>query len=97
MEELDFADKINQKTTIQGIAQNASLGAVLMTDDYTPVYLDGIPEWDSNIAESEIVVTGILRRRSIAPKATINPKGEVSHGVDSDSYILESPTWTIAP
>jgi small nuclear ribonucleoprotein (snRNP)-like protein len=86
----------DQTVTIEGLAQNASLGAIVLLDDYTPVYLDKIKEWDKKNDQKVVIVTGILRHKSIAPKATVTSQGEVSHGTDGKSYVLENPEWKIS-
>jgi hypothetical protein len=94
MQEEDFSDKVNHEVTIQGVAMNASLGAILMTEDDTPVYLDGIQEWEVELVRKELLVTGVLRYKSIAPTATVDSEGRVSHGVGGDNYVLENSSWT---
>ncbi|MEH1896858.1 MAG: hypothetical protein V7K94_16475 [Nostoc sp.] len=86
---------INQLITIHGRAENASLGAIVLTQDETPVYMDGIQEWHSDLVGKMIIVTGILRRKSLAPKTLVSPNGEVSHGIDGESYVLDNSTWKI--
>ena len=89
---MDYDSKIGQQVTIEGVARNASLGAIVMTSDSTPIYMDGIERWDSATQGKSVKVTGTLRRRLLAPVATVNAKGEVSHGVEGESYVLESTT-----
>ncbi|MEH2349809.1 MAG: hypothetical protein V7K55_17780 [Nostoc sp.] len=86
---------LNQLITIRGTAQNASLGAIVLTEDETPVYMDGIQEWDSDLVGKMIVARGILRRKSLAPKTIVSPNGEVSHGIDGESYVLDNSTWKV--
>ena len=77
--------------TIRGTSQNASHGAVVITESDTPVYINGIQEWDNCIVGKPIIVTGTLRRRSLVPKVSSSANGEVSHGIDGKSYILDNP------
>jgi hypothetical protein len=88
--------KLNKQIEVHGTAENAMLGAVVMTDDLTPVFLDGVKEWDSKIVGKLVAVKGVLRRKLLAPKATVGPNGEISHGVGGDSYVLENPIWSVA-
>ncbi len=94
MKEQDLTAKLNEQIKISGSAENARLGAIVMTEDFTPIFLSGINEWDNNIEGKSVVVTGVLRRKLLAPKATVGTNGEISHGVGGDSYVLENPTWT---
>ena len=93
MNEETLEESFNQTVTLEGVAQNARLGAIVLLEDYTPVYLDGIEEWDEQIVEKSVAVTGVLRRQSLAPKATVTVQGEASHGIDGESYVLENPEW----
>jgi hypothetical protein len=95
MEELDLEKKVNQQITVRGTAQNARLGAVIMISDDTPIYLEGSEEWNDDFTEREVDVTGVLRRKLLAPEATVNSQGEISHGIDGANYVLESPSWTL--
>jgi hypothetical protein len=95
VKKLDFEAKINKRITIHGIAQNAMLGAMIETSDYSPIYMEGIEEWENSILKKSIVVTGVLRRRKLAPDPVVSPKGEISHGISGESFVLENPTWTI--
>lgn len=90
-----YETKLNQRVTINGIARNAMLGAIVKTSDNTPIYIDGISEWESNILGKSIVVTGVLRRQKLAPNPEVGPNGEQSHGLKGDSYALENSTWTV--
>ncbi|AFZ25539.1 hypothetical protein Cylst_3389 [Cylindrospermum stagnale PCC 7417] len=94
-EDLMYEAKINERVTINGSARNAMLGAIVKTSDNTPIYIDGISEWESKILGKSIVVTGVLRLRKLAPNPEVGPNGEQSHGIKGDSYILENSTWTV--
>ncbi len=80
-------------TRTEKFAQNAMLGAVVMMDDLSPIFLEGIKEWDHEVVGKSVIVTGVLRRKLLAPQATISPNGEISQGVENDNYILENPKW----
>lgn len=88
---------VDQEVTIDGVARNAFLGAVVMRDNGTPVYLDGLDEWEASTSHRRISVTGVLRVRKLAPDPVVGPDGGVSHGAYGNDYVLESPTWTIVP
>ncbi len=87
--------KLNKQIDVHGTAENAMLGAVVMTDDLTPVFLDGVREWDSKIVGKLVIVKGVLRRKLLAPKATVGSNREISQGVEGDSYVLENPIWSV--
>ena len=84
---------LDQVTTVAGTARQAMLGAVVLTADRTPVYIAGLPEWDDDRSGEPIEVTGLLRRRSLAPDPTVDEDGAVSHGIEGTQYVLDDATW----
>lgn len=87
--------KLNQLVTIHGIAENAKLGAVIAIDDDNAIYIEGLSEWETQVLNQKIVVTGMLRRKKLAPDPLLNPKGEVSQGLWGDSLVLENANWKV--
>ena len=89
---------LDKKATITGVAGNARMGAVVLTDDRTPIYIDGLESWaDTDLAGQQVEVSGTLRSRSLAPQATVDADGAVSHGMDgASSYVLENASWKAA-
>lgn len=90
-----YEARLNQYITIQGVADNAKSGAVVMTADDTPIYLEGLAEWDSAVVQQPVVVSGTLRQRKAAPTAVAGSNGDQRAGIVGDSYLLENPTWKI--
>lgn len=89
-----LANQVGQAVTITGQAGNARMGAIVFTEDRTPVYLLGKEEWETENGQT-VAVSGTLRSVSLAPNATVDEDGAVSHGMDGDSWILEDATWTL--
>ncbi|MCP4867292.1 MAG: hypothetical protein GY898_01060 [Proteobacteria bacterium] len=90
----DLATQVGQTITITGEAGNARMGAIVFTPDRTAVYLLGKEEWETENRQT-VTVTGTLRSVSLAPNATVDKDGAVSHGMDGDSWVLEGATWTL--
>jgi hypothetical protein len=90
----DLTQKVDSKVTVEGVARNAALGAVVLMDDRTPVYVDGVEAWDKAVDGKKISASGTLRRRSAG--SLVNDRGEYSHGVPGDRYVLEQPSWTVS-
>lgn len=84
---------IDRQVTVRGLAQNAKLGAVVLTEEDIPIYIDRLAEWDSSIYEKPVVAIGVLRRRSLAPEPAVGSNGEISAGISRESYVLENSTW----
>lgn len=84
---------VGQRVTLVGIARDAHQGAVVLLSDDTPVYLRGVFAWDDDWDRKRVRVTGLLKKRKLAPDPTTNAKGEVSHGMYGESLVIEEPTW----
>jgi hypothetical protein len=85
---------VDKAVTIDGTARNAAGGAVVLTDDRTPVYVDGLAEWDRAVDGKKVRAKGTLRKRDGG--SLQNAKGEYSHGVPGARFVLEQPSWTVA-
>ena len=93
MDEGSLAQHVGQQATISGTARNAMAGAVVLTEDRTPVYIAGLERWDDSFDGSEVRVSGTLVRGSAAPQASTNAQGEVSHGMEGDNFVLQGAKW----
>jgi hypothetical protein len=93
MDENSIAQQVGQQAEIRGTARNAMAGAVVLTEDRTPVYIDGLERWDDSLDGSEVRVTGTLTRGSAAPQASTNQQGEVSHGMEGGNFIVQDAKW----
>lgn len=91
---MDYESVLNQQITVEGTAQNASLGAIIFTNDMVPIYLEGLMRWDASLLNQPVRATGTLRRNNTIPRATVNTKGERTHGVGGPIYMIEQPTIT---
>ena len=97
MLETDLISQVNQSITLVGIARDAHAGAVVLLEDGTPVFIKGLASWDDNWNRKQIKITGVLRERKLAPDPEVNEKGEVSHGMEGDAWVLENATWVAQP
>jgi len=85
---------VDKDVTIEGVARNAHAGAVVVTEDRTPVYVDGLERWDRAVDGKKVNAKGTLRHR--APDDVVGANGEISHGFAGGQWVLEAPTWTVA-
>lgn len=90
---MSLDQKIDTQVTIEGTARNAMAGAVVLTADRTPVYVDGVESWDGAVDGKKISASGMLRRR--AGDDLVNDKGEYASGISGPHFVLEQPTWTV--
>ncbi len=86
--------KINQIVIIRGFAHNAKLGAIILTDDDIPIFIEDLPAWDEPLLQKKLKVTGILQKKCLysIPEST---KDELRAQVVEPNYILVDPTWKL--
>ena len=94
----NLASLVGTKATINGTARNAHAGAVVLTDDRTPVYIDGLESWDETDLDGEsVAVEGTLNKRPIVPQAETAADGAVSHGMDAEAvFVIDNASWSKA-
>ena len=90
---MSLEQQIDTQVTIEGTARNAMAGAVVLTADRTPVYVDGVESWDGSVDGKQISASGTLRRR--AGDDVVNANGEHASGISGPHFVLEQPTWTV--
>ncbi len=91
---MSLEQNIDKQITIEGTAKNAMAGAIVLTPDRTPVYVDGLERWDRAVDGKAISASGTLRRRGGDDVVAAN--GEQSSGITGDHFVLEQPTWTVS-
>ena len=91
---MSLDQKVGTQVTVQGTARNAMAGAVVLTDDRTPVYVEGLERWDSSFDGKKVNASGTLRKRG--GDDVVNDRGEHSSGIAGDHFVLEQPTWALS-
>lgn len=94
MTEASLETHVGKAVTVEGTAKNAAGGAIVMLEDRTPVYLDGMDRWDAATNNKPVSAKGTLRKQGGQP--TMNDKGEAIHGFPDARFVLEHPTWTVS-
>lgn len=92
----DLNGRVGDEVTVQGMAGNAKLGAVVMTSDREPVYIAGLDEWDDALNRKTVAVTGRLAQESLSPEPQVGPNGEQSTGMVGECYVLHDATWQLS-
>jgi hypothetical protein len=77
-----------QETTVSGKAYNAKAGAVLMIDENTPVYIEGMEEWDDDLIGKSVKLTGVFIDEQVYPQAN-SEKDDISQGISGTPRILK--------
>ena len=77
-----------RETTISGKAKNRKAGAVLMIDENTPVFIEGMDEWDDDMIGKTMKLTGVLGRQQIYPEIK-SEDGIISQGMSGTPMVLK--------
>ena len=87
-----LAKEVGKKVTVEGLAQNAKLGALVLVDGES-VYLKDKESWESEWLNQRVRVKGILR--TFEPPVATQKNGEWSAGVSQPgrAYRLEKAKW----
>jgi len=83
----------DQAVTLAGTALDAQSGAVVMLSDRTPVYIADLPYWADEWFKKDIVVSGTLRFRSLAPDPSEDADGNQNPGMPGEDFVLENAVW----
>jgi archaellum biogenesis ATPase FlaH len=84
---------VTKMITTSGIAQNGKGGALLVTDDTTIYYLEGMDTWETSLIGKRIEVTGTLKVETLNEDELKNEQGEYTQGVAGDKRILVNTKW----
>lgn len=85
----------NQRVTIEGVAHNAVLGAVIVKENGMPVYVEGLSEWPQNVLGKKVLAKGLLTQKKLAPDPVVDKQGGVSHGMEGLAQVLEQVQWSV--
>lgn len=92
-EQRSLHEQLDQAAEVVGVARDAHAGAVVLTDDRTPVYIAGLESWDGGLSGARVRVSGVLRHRALVPEAQVAEDGSVSHGMSGKVYVVEGASW----
>jgi hypothetical protein len=73
--------------TVHGVAKDAKLGAILLTDN-EPIYIRDLDRWPSDELDKDKSLTGCLGTRQL-PVAETLPDGSITQGVSGDGVASE--------
>ncbi len=79
--------------TVEGIAEDAFNGAVVVDDDDWPHYVVGLEEWHPDYLGKRVTVTGTSGRSELAPDPDSRPDGAIGHGSKGSSSVIFNATW----
>lgn len=84
--------KENQ-TTIIGVANNAKMGGIILTEDNDLFYIDGVDSWDDGVVGKKVKVTGTLKEETFKEEDLKNEKGEWIQGMVGTKSTIMNPVW----
>ena len=58
---------VNTEVRVSGMAADAKAGAVILTDDQTRVYIDGLDFWPDGFLAESVAATGTLQYTEYVP------------------------------
>jgi hypothetical protein len=93
MAPVDLSKQLDRRVTLQGVAENAKGGAVLVIPKDNPIYIEGLDSWPDDILGSHLSATGVLRRMQYLPEVRIDPDGAISQGTFGKQYVLVEASW----
>ncbi|HAN32437.1 MAG TPA: hypothetical protein DCQ06_12650 [Myxococcales bacterium] len=76
-----------------GIARNAKLGAIVVTNSGEPWFIDGLDSWPSDLLGTRVEVRGVAMRTKLAPDPKTNVQGEHSAGQLGSSQLIRNARW----
>lgn len=82
--------------TLEGEAQNAKLGAIVLSDGQGPVYCRGLEHWPDAIVGRRVRVTGRLNVTDQF-KAQVSKDGAISQGTAGGDAFLLGCTYEALP
>lgn len=85
--------QVGRYVTLVGTARDAKGGAVLLTADAGPIYIDDLASWPEEARGKRVKVNGYLQHRQHLPEARVDKDGSVSQGVSGKQYVLDDASW----
>ncbi len=76
-EQSGAGDANREPEAISGTAKNAKAGAVLVDDDGSPTYVEGLSEWPEHLKNKKLRLVGVVERKTIFPAVQEVEGGEI--------------------
>jgi hypothetical protein len=85
--------EVGRYVTLTGTARDAKGGAVLLTKNQEPVYIDDLASWPEKLHGKRVKVSGQLQYRQHLPEAGVDKNGAISQGARGKQYVLDGASW----
>ena len=87
---IDWNDLLDQQVTLNGTAQNAKAGPLLMIGSDDAILIHGSSDWDEETVGKQVTVDAIVRRVPGFPKAQVPSKHTMQGSATGrDIWVLE--------
>jgi len=90
-------DNYSDSIAITGIANNAKLGAIILTDNKEIYYIEGIDYWPHEVVGKKVKANGFLKKEYFNEVDLMNKKGEYKQGMSGEKLSLQNAIWEIIP
>ncbi|MBD3339215.1 MAG: hypothetical protein GF353_08895 [Candidatus Lokiarchaeota archaeon] len=87
---MNLEERLGSKVRLEGIAQDAKGGAVLITNDREVIYVKDLDSWDSKVLGEKVTLEGFLKKEKFIPDPRVDEDGAISAGAIGEQYILET-------
>lgn len=95
MNELSLHDLIDKEVTLEGIAENAKGGGILLLPSQEVVYIRYLVWWVDAIRGTKVTMTGILRYEKYIPDPEVAEDGAISQGAIGSQFVLDNAKWEL--
>lgn len=95
----DWSKDENQQVTVNGTAQNAKAGPLLLVDGAHPILLTGISDWDDETVGKTVEIEAIVHREPAFPATDeTDDTNEMMQGTASggDQWVLEVKSFRVS-
>ncbi|MFX1238477.1 MAG: hypothetical protein ACFE8P_12255 [Promethearchaeota archaeon] len=89
MKKKGLEEFLDQQVTLYGIARDAKGGAVLITAEEIPIYIENIASWPPELHYKKITAIGVLKKKKLIPDPKIDKNGGISQGAIGMQLVLE--------
>ena len=90
MEKIELKQFLGKKVTLLGTSRDAKAGAVLITGDRNPIYINGLASWSADLLGKQVSVKGVLKKEKFIPDPIIDENGAISTGATGDQFVLKN-------
>ena len=94
MADLSLHDFIDKEVTLEGVAENAKGGGVILLSNQEPVYIRHLVWWVEHMVGKRLLATGILRYEKYIPDPEVSEDGGISQGAVGMQFVLDRAQFT---